>query len=165
MFLEIRLTIRDSNNTEASHIPAHTQCDHMWITETCLSERKERKRRMSKETANTGVAFYLLGRWWVITANFNQFKSIIHGQGPSELISKMPLLSLSDSLVWIIQTAFTQRTPSLIPDQSVRNIMQQGISIRNGETGLLICARWKWKQSHSRRSKRVTQESCENPQT
>lgn len=118
----------------------HTQCDHMWLSETCLSERKERKRRMSKETVNTGVAFYLLRRWWVITANFNQFKSIIHGQGPSELISKMPLLSLSHSLEWIIQTAFTQRTPSLIPDQSVRNIMQQGMSIRNGEISLLKCA-------------------------
>lgn len=40
--------------------------------------------------------------------------------------------SLSDSRIWIIQAAFTQRTPSLIPDQSVRNIMQQGMSIRNG---------------------------------
>lgn len=118
----------------------HTQCDRMWLIETCLSERKERKGRISEETANTGVAFYLLGRWGVITANFNQFRSIIHGQGPSELISKMPLLSLSDSPVWIIQTAFTQRTPSLIPDQSVRNIMQQGMSIRNGEMGLLVCA-------------------------
>lgn len=39
-----------------------TQCDHMWLIETCLSERRERKRRISKETANTDVAFYLLGR-------------------------------------------------------------------------------------------------------
>lgn len=73
----------------------HTQCDRAWLIETCLSERKERKRRISKETANTGVALYQLGRWGVITANFNQFRSIIHGQGPSELISKMPLPSLS----------------------------------------------------------------------
>lgn len=28
-------------------------------------------------------------------ANFNQFRSIIHGQGPSKLISKMPHLSLA----------------------------------------------------------------------
>lgn len=75
-----------------------TEQDHVWLIETCLSERRERKRRISKETANTDVAFYLLGRWGVITANFNQFRSIIHGQGPIELISKMPLLSRSLSL-------------------------------------------------------------------
>lgn len=75
-----------------------TEQDHVWLIETCLSERSERKRRISKETANTDVAFYLLGRWGVITANFNQFRSIIHGQGPIELISKMPLLSRSLSL-------------------------------------------------------------------
>lgn len=66
-----------------------TEQDHVWLIETCLSERSER---------NTDVAFYLLGRWGVITANFNQFRSIIHGQGPIELISKMPLLSRSLSL-------------------------------------------------------------------
>lgn len=126
----------------------HTHCDHVWLIETCLSERKERRRRISKETANTGVAFYLLGRWGVITAKFNQFRLIIHGQGHSELISKMPLLSLTDSPVWIIQTAFTQRTPSLIPDQSVRNIMQPGMSIRNGKIGLLVCMKYKGKQIH-----------------
>lgn len=73
-------------------------------------EEEENGRRMIKETANTGVALYLLGRWGLITANFNQFRSIIHGQGPSKLISKMPRLSLplSDSRVWIIQSAFTQ---------------------------------------------------------
>lgn len=71
------------------------QCDHIWLIETYLTERKEPKTRRSEETANTGMVFYLLGRWGVITVNFNQFRSIIHGQGPSELISKMPLLSLS----------------------------------------------------------------------
>lgn len=39
-----------------------TEQDHVWLIETCLSERSERKRRISKETANTDVAFYLLGR-------------------------------------------------------------------------------------------------------
>lgn len=40
----------------------HTEQDHAWLIETCLSERRERKRRISKETANTDVTFYLLGR-------------------------------------------------------------------------------------------------------
>lgn len=42
----------------ASHSTA--RCDGMWLIETCLSERM--RRRMIKETANTGVALYLLGR-------------------------------------------------------------------------------------------------------
>lgn len=39
-----------------------TEQDQVWLIETCLSERRERKRRISKETANTDVAFYLLRR-------------------------------------------------------------------------------------------------------
>lgn len=100
---EIKLVAENPNENmkhcwSVLHSTAH--CDSMRLIETCLSERKEGKGRISEETANTGVAFYLLGRWGVITANFNQFRSIIHGQGPSELISKMPCLSLSLTVVY-----------------------------------------------------------------
>lgn len=95
LLLEIQLTKWNGNNAEVSYIPPHTVWQHAVNWNMFEWRRKKRKGRISKGTANRGVALYLLGRWGVITANFNQFRSIIHGQGPSKLISKMPLLSLA----------------------------------------------------------------------
>lgn len=136
----------------------HDFRDQVWV-------KGKTKRRLTKETANTGVPFNLLGRCGVIMANFNQLRSIIHGQGHSELISKMPLLpfslSSSDSPVWIIQAAFTKRTPSLIPDQSVRNIMQQGLSIKKLAQSISLFVNNKTENEASiKKSDRKTTKMC-----
>lgn len=129
----------------------------MWLIETCLTERKERKRRISKETANTGVAFYLLGRWGVITANFNQFRSIIHGQGPSELISKMPLLSLSLTALYELFRLHLHKELHLwYLISQLETLCNRECQLEMGKWVSWYVHSKKGKQSHSRRSERIT---------
>lgn len=58
--LEIQLTEK-AKLCECRTVHSTARCGWMCLINTRFREKEERKMRISKETANTGVAFYLLG--------------------------------------------------------------------------------------------------------